>query len=74
LLISCYRPDAIFVGHPNGKTELLFEDPTGDMLNQPTNIALRDGQLYVANLGGWHIAAINTPDMQPAPLHRPMLG
>jgi gluconolactonase len=72
LVISCYRPDAIYVGYPEGTVELWIEDLTAELLMRPTNVALHGGKLYIANLGGWHIAALET-DMQSAPLHRPVL-
>ncbi|MFW6039353.1 MAG: SMP-30/gluconolactonase/LRE family protein [bacterium] len=72
LLIACYKPDAIFLGERDGTVRLLHEDPTGELLNRPTNVALHEGQLYVANLGGWHITRIAT-DLQPGPVQRPQL-
>ena len=27
-------------------------------MNRPTNVALREDDIYFANLGGWHIDAI----------------
>jgi sugar lactone lactonase YvrE len=64
LVIACYKPDAIYVGFPDGRVELLYEDPTGELLNRPTNVALSDGRLYIANLGGWHLTSIPS-DMMP---------
>lgn len=70
LVIGCYKPDAILVGHPDGGVETLFEDPTGELLSRPTNIAIGNGKVYAANLGGWHITALDT-DLTPAQLHLP---
>ena len=70
LLIACYKPDAVYRGFPDGRVELFCEDPTGELLSRPTNVALHDGKLYIANLGGWHITVIDV-DLRPAPLHRP---
>jgi gluconolactonase len=70
LVITCYRPDVIYLGRPNGSVELFIEDLTGELLNRPTNVALAEGKMYVANLGGWHVSEIST-DLKPAPLHRP---
>jgi sugar lactone lactonase YvrE len=72
LVIACYKPDGAYLGHPDGTVELLCEDVTGELLSRPTNVAIRDGQLLFANLGGWHLTAVAT-DMQPAPIHRPHL-
>lgn len=73
LLIACYKPDGIYLASPEGGVELYAHDPTGELLSRPTNIALAEGMLYVANLGGWHLTAIES-DLPPAPLHYPMLG
>ena len=73
VVIGCYKPDGIFVGHPDGRVELLCEDPTGELLSRPTNVALANGRLYVANLGGWHIASFAT-DMVGAEIFRPHLS
>ena len=72
LIIACYKPDGVYVGHPDGRVELLCEDPTGELLCRPTNAALHGGRLYLANLGGWHITALDT-DMQLGPMRRPRL-
>lgn len=72
LVIACYRPDMVYVGEPNGRVEVLFEDLTAELLMRPTNAALHDGRLILANVGGWHLAAIKT-ELSPAPLHRPVL-
>jgi sugar lactone lactonase YvrE len=72
LVITCYRPDEVYVGHPDGRLELLIKDRTHELLISPTNAALHGGNLYLANLGGWHISVLAT-DMQPGPIHRPRL-
>lgn len=72
LVIACYRPDVVYVGHPDGRAQVLVEDLTAELLMRPTNAALHDGKLYLANLGGRHIAVIET-DMRPGPIHRPNL-
>lgn len=72
LVISCYRPDEVYVGHPDGRVELLIEDLTHELLISPTNVALHGGRLYMANLGGWSVSWIET-DMKPARMHRPLI-
>jgi gluconolactonase len=72
LLISCYKPDIVYIGSPSGDVEVLIEDHTAELLSRPTNIALHNGRIYIANLGGWHIAAVET-DMVGAPLNYPTL-
>lgn len=73
LVISCYRPDHILLGELSGSWEVLMEDPSAELLNRPTNVALRDGKVYFANLGGWHLGAFDF-DAGPAPLHYPKLA
>ena len=73
VVIGCYKPDGLFVGFPNGRVELLCEDPTGELLSRPTNVALANGRLYVANLGGWHLTSMAT-DMAAAEIFRPRLS
>lgn len=73
LVISCYRPDIVHVGHPDGTVEVLIEDMTAELLLRPTNAALHGGKLYLANLGGWNISVVET-DLQPVPLNRPVLS
>jgi gluconolactonase len=73
LYISCYEPSRIYrvspsgpPGHrpppegvsPDGKLELLFDDPEAHMLCHPTNCAFRGNDLYTSNLGRWHITKI----------------
>ncbi|MCJ8329703.1 MAG: SMP-30/gluconolactonase/LRE family protein [Lentisphaeria bacterium] len=72
MVISCYRPDIVYLGKPDGTVEVLVEDVTAELLMRPTNCALHDGKLYLANLGGWHICVLNT-DLKAAPLHKPSL-
>ena len=72
LLISCYRPDVIYLGRADGMTETLVEDPTATLLIHPANVALHDGHLYISNLGGWHLTKMTT-DLRPAPIYRPLL-
>ena len=70
LVISCYRPDHILLGEVSGAWEVLVEDPSAELMNRPTNVALRDGKVYFANLGGWHLGAFDF-DAGPAPLRYP---
>ncbi len=72
LYIGCYKPDAIYGFHPEQGLEVVMDDPTGELLSRPTNLALRGGELFFANLGGWHIGAIAI-DQEPAPTYHPRL-
>jgi sugar lactone lactonase YvrE len=59
LYISCYEPSRIYRQRPGGALELLIEDPAATTLAHPTNIALKGGRMYTANLGRWHITEID---------------
>lgn len=72
LLISCYRPDTIFLWD-GASLELLAEDRTGLTLSAPTNVAFfgsRLDRLCSANLAGRHLTEIST-DLEGLPLHYP---
>ena len=59
LLVTCYASHNLYKITPAGKVLLLACDPQGTMLAGPTNIAFGGpnfDQMYVANLGRWHIA------------------
>ncbi|MBK8085324.1 MAG: SMP-30/gluconolactonase/LRE family protein [Devosia sp.] len=59
LYISCYEPSRIYRVRPGGGLETLIEDPAATVMAHPTNIALKGNTLYTANLGRWHITAID---------------
>jgi gluconolactonase len=62
LLITCYQPNSIFRLSPDGSCSLLLHDPQAMLLSMPTNAAwLADGRLAIANLGGWHVSAVDVP-------------
>jgi sugar lactone lactonase YvrE len=54
LYASYYYPNRTYVIWPDQNVELLIEDTTGELLNQPTNAALEPNgiRLFFANLGG----------------------
>jgi hypothetical protein len=54
--------------------ELLIEDTTGDLLNQPTNLAFEPNstRLFIASMGGMHISALDVGE-KGVPLHYPKL-
>jgi sugar lactone lactonase YvrE len=60
--VSCYRPDQILrIDRDTRAVELLIRDDTSEILNRVTNIAFPpDGSptLYFANMGAWHIGAL----------------
>jgi sugar lactone lactonase YvrE len=71
--VSCYRPDRIYRVSQTGSVDVLADDPEGQVLNQPTNMAFVGDQLdrmAVANLGGWHIAIADI-GVRGLPVRRP---
>ena len=74
LYVSCYLPNRIYVVSPDQNVELLIEDTSGEILNQPTNVAFepKGTRLFYANLGGARIAAFDVGETG-APLHYPKL-
>jgi gluconolactonase len=59
LYIACYEPSRLFRADPNGRLELLIDDPEAHTLCHPTNCAFRGTELLTANLGRWHITAVD---------------
>jgi len=60
-VISCYRPDRIYYLDPEGRLEVLAEDPEGTLLAAPTNVCFVGGptpRLVSANLGRWHLTML----------------
>lgn len=58
LYVTCYRPDRIYRVPPGGAPEVLADDPHGNVLNAPTNVAFvgsRLERMVVANVGELHI-------------------
>lgn len=51
LFVSCYASDDIHQITPAGNTTLFAYDRWAILLSRPTNLAFRDGFVYVANLG-----------------------
>jgi gluconolactonase len=58
LYIACYEPSQIMRLTPDGELETYVSDPTAHTLCHPTNCAFRGDQLFVANLGRWHITTL----------------
>jgi gluconolactonase len=74
LYCSCYYPNRIYVIYPDQNVELLIEDSSGEVLNQPTNVAFEPAgtRLFYANLGGAHIGAFDVGE-RGMPLFYPKL-
>jgi len=60
LYIACYEPSQILRLRPGGTPEVLVADPEAHMLCHPTNCAFRGNELFIANLGRWHITVVET--------------
>lgn len=74
LLVSCYRPDRVHRLSAAGELTILAEDPQGTLLAAPTNVCFAGAELdriVVANLGRWHLTALDDTGLRGAPLHRP---
>jgi len=75
LYCSCYYPNRIYVIYPDQNVELLIEDPTAEILNQPTNLAFEPSgnRLFFSNLGGTHVGAFEVGE-KGMPLFYPKLS
>ncbi len=60
LYVGCYEPSQVLRVTPEGTVECLIRDVEAHLLCHPTNLAFRDNVLFTANLGRWHITAIQT--------------
>jgi sugar lactone lactonase YvrE len=63
LLVSCYSPNQILIVSPDRTIDVLVYDWEAHTLCNPTNIAFGGelfDELYIANLGRWHISSIRT--------------
>ncbi len=58
LYVGCYEPSQVLRIRQNGQVECVVADPQAHMLCHPTNLAWRGTTLFAANLGRWHITAI----------------
>lgn len=68
LYIGCYEPSRILrVSSSGDKVEVYLEDVGAHTLCHPTNIAFDGNQLFIANLGRWHITSVET-DVSVRPL------
>ena len=73
IYVAFYVPDQIGVIRPDGSFEVLYRDFLAEWMNRPTNIALQRNEIYFANLGGWHIGAVQYP-LTPLPPFLPESG
>jgi gluconolactonase len=73
LVVSCYRPDAVYRWSPGAGLSLIAEDPRGAVLAAPTNLVFAGpnlDELVTANLGRWHLTRIPA-GLKGQPLHYP---
>jgi len=63
LIISCYRPDTIYVWSKNEGLEVLIEDPEGTVVAAPTNTIFSgpgNRDLIWPNFARWNVAKLET--------------
>jgi sugar lactone lactonase YvrE len=58
LYVGCYEPSQVLRITPAGRVATLFHDVTAHTLAHPTNLAFRGTTMFTANLGRWHLTAI----------------
>jgi gluconolactonase len=68
LYVACYEPSRVYRCDPaTGAVEILLDDPTAHVLCHPTNCAFRGTELFLANLGRWHLTRVDV-GVEGAPL------
>jgi gluconolactonase len=60
LYVACYEPSQVIRVTPDRRAERLIGDEEAHLFCHPTNLAFRGSTLFTANLGRWHITAIET--------------
>ena len=73
LVVSCYRPDAIYVWHAEVGLQVLAQDPRGTTIAAPTNAVFVGESLdtiVFPNLGRWHLSRF-TSSYRGVGLHYP---
>ena len=59
LYVACYQPSQIMRIASDGTPAILLRDDDAIVLAHPTNLAFRGSTMFCANLGRWHITAID---------------
>ena len=67
LYVGCYEPSQVLRIDPRGEVSLLYREASAHTLAHPTNVAFRGSTLFTANLGRWHVTAIEV-GVEGAPL------
>ena len=73
-LVSCYRPDSIYIISPSGEVILLADDPRGTVIAAPTNVVFVGSDLdkiVVPNIGRWHATEFKAPGVRGLALKYP---
>jgi sugar lactone lactonase YvrE len=72
LYVALYQPSRIVRVERDGSVGVVAEDPDAHVLCHPTNIAFKGRELLAANLGRWHVTAIDAGvGGAPLPPRRP---
>jgi gluconolactonase len=58
LYVACYQPSQVMRIDAAGEAAVLVRDDDAMVLAHPTNIAFRGETAFLANLGRWHITAV----------------
>jgi sugar lactone lactonase YvrE len=59
LYVGCYEPSQVLRVATDGTVDVVFHDVTAHTLAHPTNVAFAGTTLITANLGRWHLTAID---------------
>jgi sugar lactone lactonase YvrE len=59
LYVACYQPSQVMRIEADGEPVILVRDDDAMVLAHPTNIAFREQTAFLANLGRWHITAVD---------------
>ena len=59
LYVACYQPSQVMRIEADGEPVVVVRDDDAMVLAHPTNIAFRGRTAFLANLGRWHITAVD---------------
>jgi sugar lactone lactonase YvrE len=59
LYVACYQPSQVMRVEAGGEPVIVVRDDDAMVLAHPTNIAFRGTTAFLANLGRWHITAVD---------------
>jgi sugar lactone lactonase YvrE len=62
LYVACYQPSQLVRIDASGRPTILVRDDDAMVLAHPTNLAFRGWTAFCANLGRWHITAVELAD------------